>query len=517
MALKLTVEGLTAHRAALIRLMGRAKAWPGLRFADVRIVVAQAKYGSALDGAPHAAGADASLGFGARVLAGEPAAPGFFGERLGAADLPRLAARVEAGLRIALDRARESSAHKRRLMATPLGRALYSTRLAPVPAVRARIRARPKKSPRAASLAALQARAEAASRAAARTPHVIHNSTSLVTGLARRLFLSTEGACIDEESLFTQGMLFLIARKGDEIPEENYDYLGARSGLEALDGRNVYGWTFEEFCRRLTAETVELAGSPWCPGTPGPVAVVCDPHFMALVVHETSAGGHPAEADRVLKKETAYAGRSFYYPGPSDNLLGKRIASPLITITVDTSADSYGKTVYDDEGVAGTSAETCQGGILKGFMHSRESAAILGMLPNGCMKAPDPVHVPLVRMPNTYVNPGKTSPAAILRSVRDGWYFCGHRTPSISESRENFTITARRTHRIRNGRLGQLYRGGGLISDTHAFWRSVDRVGTDLKIFGIPNCGKGVPMQTCPVGNGSPTVRARARVFGRKP
>ncbi len=42
----------------------------------------------------------------------------------------------------------------------------------------------------------------------------------------------------------------------------------------------------------------------------------------------------------------------------------------------------------------------------------------------------------------------------------------------------------------------------------------VDAVGTDFRLYPIPNCGKGQPMQTKRLGNGGPTMRSRARVVG---
>ena len=55
--------------------------------------------------------------------------------------------------------------------------------------------------------------------------------------------------------------------------------------------------------------------------------VVTDPHFNALVAHEII--GHPCEADRALKMEAAYAGRSWFLRSLADNQLGKRSASPI--------------------------------------------------------------------------------------------------------------------------------------------------------------------------------------------
>ena len=43
---------------------------------------------------------------------------------------------------------------------------------------------------------------------------------------------------------------------------------------------------------------------------------------------------------------------------------------------------------------------------------------------------------------------------------------------------------------------------------------NVDTVGSDFRLYPIPNCGKGQPMQTKKLGNGGPTMRTRARVIG---
>jgi TldD protein len=109
---------------------------------------------------------------------------------------------------------------------------------------------------------------------------------------------------------------------------------------------------------------------------------------------------------------------------------------------------------------------------------------------------------------------GERDAGDILREVDRGWYLAGHRTPSIAESRENFRISARKVYEIRDGRLGRLYRDGGIMADTREYLMNVDAVGSDFRLYPIPNCGKGQPMQTRKLGNGGPTMRSRARLAG---
>ena len=85
---------------------------------------------------------------------------------------------------------------------------------------------------------------------------------------------------------------------------------------------------------------------------------------------------------------------------------------------------------------------------------------------------------------------------------------------TCSKCSYHFRISAQKVYEIRNGQIGQLYRGGGMTADTKDYLMKVDAVGRDFRLFPIPNCGKGQPMQTKRLGNGAPTMRSRARLTG---
>ena len=153
-------------------------------------------------------------------------------------------------------------------------------------------------------------------------------------------------------------------------------------------------------------------------------------------------------------------------------------------------------------------------GIFRGFLNSRQTAAILDGEPNGHCKATEASLVPLIRMSNTVFGGGSRDPGDILKEVDHGYYLVGHRTPSIAESRENFRISAMQVYEIRRGKLGRLFRDGGIMADSQAFLMQVDAVGDDFRLMPVLNCGKGQPMQTKRVGNGGPTLRSRAILTG---
>jgi TldD protein len=397
-----------------------------------------------------------------------------------------------------------------------LGEALADTRLHPVDVRHDVVPALYRIDPRAMDVAEMvRFTTDISRRVAAADPSVRYNYISTLTQLARELFASTEGALIDQTFASTQGGCSVVAVVGD-VSQDLYDVVGHQRGWEILD-RGVreplmqFG-PFREFALELGRQGVALAQAPVLPTSSGEVTVVTDPHYNTLVAHEII--GHPAELDRALKMETAYAGRSWLLRGLGEHQLGKPVASPLVTAFSDPSLPGYGHYRYDHEGTPARRVVHIDRGIFTAFMNSRQTAAIFGGAPNGHAKATEAALVPLIRMSNTVFAAGDRDPRDIVAEVDRGYYVSCHRTPSIAESRENFRISARSVWEIRHGELGQLYRDGGIAADTRDYLMNVDAVGRDFLLYPIPNCGKGQPMQTKKLGNGGPTMRSRARVVG---
>ena len=176
--------------------------------------------------------------------------------------------------------------------------------------------------------------------------------------------------------------------------------------------------------------------------------------------------------------------------------------------------EGYGSFQYDHEGTKPRRAYIIRDGVLEEFLNNRQTAAIMGAEPNGSARSTEARLIPLIRMTNTIFATGDRDPASIISEVDSGYYIDSHRTPSISESRENFRITAVKVYEIRNGQLGQMYRDGGITSDSRDYFMSIDAVGNDLRVNPIPNCGKGQPMQAKRMSNGGPTMRGVARLTG---
>jgi len=495
----------------------------GCAYADLRLEVVESQFAWAENGHSKQSGKDETLAFGIRVIAGDGVrAPGYYGQSLGAADWDRLGRVIRDGLARAHERAAANSRGKAAAaVAFPvLAGTLWDTRLAPVPANRDAVPAAFEVDPRSVPLADIAALTrEVGSAVKATSAAVTYNSIGALTQISRELFVSTEGALIDQTFALTQGTCFVVAQE-DGTTQELSDAMGHQRGWEVLvrgvedppGSPSLSFPDFRAFATRLAADAASLTRARPAPTTEGEVVVVTDPHFTALLAHEII--GHPTELDRALKMETGYAGRSWLLRSLTDTQVGNRIASPLVTTFSDPALPGYGHYRYDHEGVPARRVVHIDRGIFQGFMNSRQTAAIFGGEPNGHWTATEPALVPLIRMSNTVFARGDRDPRALIQEIDHGYYLVGHRTPSIAESRENFRISAMKVYEIRRGEVGPLLRDGGIMADSRQFLMHVDAVGTDFRLIPVPNCGKGQPMQVKRVGNGGPTLRSRAVLTG---
>ena len=516
----MSVESLDRFRGNLQSLVAeKSKTLPSFRYCDLRIEVREERRAVAENGTEKGSSEDYTFDFGVRVLAGElTSSSGYFGRILGSADLNRLEDVVWDGIKQAHNRAHTSARQKSQMRSryANLGGSLAPSHLAAVAVCQDTVPATFTVDPRQVPLSdAVAISVDGCKAIESQSSSVVYSATSASTFLLRELFLSSDGAEIDQSSTQTEGFAIAIC-SGEHGNFELYDFTGHQAGWEVLtDGYSngpIILSNFIDFCTKLGADAVEVAAAPPLKPPNKEVTVVTNPHFNTLLVHEVV--GHPSELDRALKHETGYAGRSWFLKDMQDNQLGNQIASPLVTAYSDPTMEGYGSFRYDHEGTPARRAYILRNGVLEEFLNNRQTAAIMCVEPNGSARSTEAQLVPLIRMTNTIFGSGEQDPQDIISEVEDGYYIDGHRTPSIAESRENFRITAAKVYEIKNGRLGQLYRDGGITSDSRDYFMSIDAVGNDLRVNPIPNCGKGQPMQAKRMSNGGPTMRGIARLTG---
>jgi TldD protein len=320
-----------------------------------------------------------------------------------------------------------------------------------------------------------------------------------------KLFASTEGALIDQ-TLYETGCAIEAEAVGDgELQRRSYPNSGARH-------QNSAGWEFvlaqdlPGHASRIAEEALALLTAKPCPQDIR-TTVILSGNQVALQVHESC--GHPIELDRVLGTEAAFAGTSFLTP---DKLGHFRYGSEHVNIQIDSVLPGgLGTFGFDDEGVPASRGFAVREGLFVGYLTSRETAAALGLTPNGTMRADGWARLPLIRMTNVSLMPGTWRLEDLIADTDDGILMDTNRSWSIDDRRLNFQFGTEIAWEIRGGKRGALLRNPTYTGITPEFWRSCDAVGgeADWVMWGTPNCGKGQPGQTAHTGHGAAPARFR--------
>jgi TldD protein len=321
----------------------------------------------------------------------------------------------------------------------------------------------------------------------------------------QRAFRSSEGADAFQE-FFECGAGIQALAVSDDGRVQVRSYPSAHGGASAQAGWEfVESLELEREAPRMGEEAAALLRADPCPSTT--TTVVIDAEQMVLQMHESV--GHPAELDRIYGTEAAYAGTSFLKPGDLGSL---RYGSERMNVTADsTTPRGLGTFAYDDEGVPAGRQPVVEEGVLRGFLLSRETAALIGRGGGGSMRADGWSRMPLVRMTNLHLEPGEGSFEELLAGVDDGIYLATNKSWSIDDKRLNFQFGTQIAWEIKRGKLGRMLRDATYMGVTPAFWATLDGVcgPEEWKMFGLTNCGKGQPGQHAHVSHGAAPGRFR--------
>ena len=327
----------------------------------------------------------------------------------------------------------------------------------------------------------------------------------------RKLFCSTEGSLIEQEVTESGGMLEATAVLDNEVQRRSYPTANS-SSLAQAGYEHVKALDFVGQAVRVRKEAVALLRAKECPS--GAATVILLPDQLILQIHESC--GHPVELDRALGMELSFAGGSFLTP---DVLGTYRYGSKCVNITADaTLPRGCGTFGYDDEGVAAQRVPVIREGLFVGYLSSRESAAAIHQSSTGAMRADGWSAVPIVRMTNVSLEPGTGTLADLIRDTRRGILMATNKSWSIDDRRLNFQFGTEIGWEIRDGRLGQALKNPVYTGITPEFWNSCSGVAgkEEWKLYGVPNCAKGEPVQLMHVGHGASPARFEKVLVGRK-
>ncbi len=233
----------------------------------------------------------------------------------------------------------------------------------------------------------------------------------------------------------------------------------------------------------------------------GEMDVVLGPGWPGILLHE--AIGHGLEGDFNRKKTSAFAG-----------LLGERVAAPGVTVVDDGTIDHRrGSLTVDDEGTPTQNTVLIEDGILKGYIHDRMNARLMGMHPTGNGRRESFECAPLPRMTNTYMMAGQQDPAEILQSCQNGIYAVSFGGGQVDITNGKFVFSCTEAYLVENGQIGAPVKGATLIGNGPDVLTKVSMIGNDMQLDpGIGTCGKAG--QGVPVGVGQPTLKIAGLTVG---
>lgn len=324
-----------------------------------------------------------------------------------------------------------------------------------------------------------------------------------------KVFASTIGSYIEQTTTQMGGGIEAVAIDGGEFQRRTYP--------------NPFGGDFQaegwEFIERLDMpgkalqirdEALALLAAPKAPA--GRFDLIVGSAQLALQVHESC--GHPTELDRAMGLEISLAGGSFLQPP----MLGSfRYGSDLVNIVADaTIPGSIGSFAFDDDGVPAQRFHLVENGMFVGYLTGRDTAPFIGRASNGTVRAETAARIPIIRMTNINLEPGTVPLDQIIADTKRGIFVETNKSWSIDDLRLNFQFGCEVAYEIENGRLGRMLRNPLYTGNTPDFWRSCDAIAdrNSWQIWGLPNCGKGDPMQTMRVAHGAPAARFRGVEMG---
>ena len=150
-------------------------------------------------------------------------------------------------------------------------------------------------------------------------------------------------------------------------------------------------------------------------------------------------------------------------------------------------------------------------GKLVNYLHNRETAAHFGVEPGGNARAWEYTDEPLIRMRNTFIQPGQDDLNEMIAGIKDGFFIDGPEGGQADATAE-FMFGASKVRKIRNGKLAEHVQKITVSGQAFDVLKTVDAVSKDFQWdLGAGHCGKGQPAK---VDAGGPYIRCEVLIGG---
>jgi len=309
-----------------------------------------------------------------------------------------------------------------------------------------------------------------------------------------KIIINSDGADVEIYDSKPEFSIAAIARKGSNSVTA-HEGIGVTGGWSDLFKKKNH----LEYARSASKRASMLLEARHVVGTK--TTVILDPAMVGLLSHE--AIGHTVEADFVLSGSVV------------KDKIGTKVASDIVTLVdsgrSEIAGNAGGTIIVDDEGVAAERAAIIEKGVLKSFLHNRESARIFDTASTGNARAFNYSDEPLIRMRNTYIEPGIDKLDDMVKETKHGYMIKGARNGQ-ADSNGEFMFGAEEVYFIENGEVKCLLRGTSISGNAFEVLRSVTMVGNEFQYdIGTGYCGKYQPAK---VDGGGPYIRCEAIIGG---
>ena len=322
------------------------------------------------------------------------------------------------------------------------------------------------------------------------------NADIVLSSLAIEKALVTSEGAATYSYVPRSNVVLQLAVQGNDGVVDLHQVYGGFGDFE--DRFERVDWMFDAV-DRLYAELREKADGAYCEA--GTHDVILDSDLAGILAHE--AIGHTCEADLVLGGSVA------------GDRLGQHVASEKFTLVDHAGRGPDGNASIaihvDDEGTPCRDVTIIENGVLRGFLHNKDTARAFGVEPTGNARAYTFSDEPLVRMRNTAIKPGSDRLEDMIASVDNGYYL-ERSTNGQADSTGEFMFGVTQGHEIRNGVLGRAIRDTTISGVAFDMLRTITHVSDDLTWSRGGMCGK---KQLIPVGMGGPAIKCRISLGGR--
>lgn len=329
--------------------------------------------------------------------------------------------------------------------------------------------------------------------AAARGEHdaVRQVSVSYADGRRRILVANSDGLLAEDDQVRTRFMVNCVAA-GDTGLQTGMEAPGSTIGFEFFDEHPP------EDIARIAAQRA-LSKLSARPAPSGKLPVVLKRGAGGVLFHE--ACGHGLEADLVGRDASVFRGR-----------IGEQVASPLVTLVDDGAlAREWGASAIDDEGTPAQRNVLIEDGVLTDYLWDLVWARKAGRPRRGNGRRETYQHLPMVRMTNTFLEPGVEDPDEIIRQTPYGLYCVALGGGQVNTATGDFVFGITEAYMIEHGEITEPVRAAQLIGNGPEALRAVDAVGSDFDTW-AGTCGK--DGQGVPVSSGQPTLRVAELTVG---